>query len=246
MKITLLCENSASDMCWLAEWGFSAYVEAAGVNILFDTGYSDVYKRNAKRAWIDLNDTDFVVLSHYHDDHSRGLQFHEFTKRKKIVLHPRILQTLPGGEVLNIKNDFEVMETSAPLEFANDVFFLGEIPRIMPFEKGGAGKDPMPDDTAIAIKTAKGAVVITGCSHAGICNICEYAKKITGQSLYAVLGGFHLLGNKENVTEQTIAYFQQEKPEKLFPMHCVDFPNMVKFHTHFGCPKYAAGDTIEL
>jgi 7,8-dihydropterin-6-yl-methyl-4-(beta-D-ribofuranosyl)aminobenzene 5'-phosphate synthase len=246
MKVTLLCENVSSSKGWLAEWGFSAFVQTGDVNILFDTGYSDVYKRNAERAKINLDDADFVVLSHYHDDHTGGLRFHPFAQRKKIILHPHVLLKTPSDISDNIRNNFEVIETTMPMEFAPGVFYLGEIPRKLAFEKGVYKSDPMPDDSAIAIKTGKGAVVITGCSHAGVCNICEQAKAVTGQKLYAALGGFHLLGDQPEVTGKTIEYFKGENPEKLFPMHCVDFPNMAQFHAHLGCPKYSAGDTIEL
>jgi 7,8-dihydropterin-6-yl-methyl-4-(beta-D-ribofuranosyl)aminobenzene 5'-phosphate synthase len=246
MKVTLLCENVSSGKCWLAEWGFSAFVQTDDVNILFDTGYSDVFKRNAEQAKINLDDADFVVLSHYHDDHTGGLQFHKFAEKKKIILHPRILQKTPSDRAKNILTNFEVIETITPLEFAPDIFYLGEIPRKLAFEKGVYKGDPMPDDSAIAIKTDNGAVVITGCSHAGICNICEHAKLVTGQKLYAALGGFHLLGDQPEVTGKTIEYFKQEACEKLFPMHCVDFPNMAQFHAQLGCMKYSAGDTIEL
>lgn len=30
MKIRLLCENTAADMVWLAEWGFSALISFEG------------------------------------------------------------------------------------------------------------------------------------------------------------------------------------------------------------------------
>ncbi|MEJ2117187.1 MAG: MBL fold metallo-hydrolase [Alphaproteobacteria bacterium] len=246
MKVTLLCENVSSNKCWLAEWGFSAFVETDGVNILFDTGYSDVFKRNAEQANINLDDADFVVLSHYHDDHTGGLSFYKFAEKKKIILHPRILAAMPADRVANIRENFEIIETTSPYEFAPGIFYLGEIPRNMPFEKGSHKGDPMPDDSAIAIKTDKGAAVITGCSHAGICNICEHAKRVTGQNLYAALGGFHLLGDQPEVTQKTIEYFKQEAPQKLFPMHCVDFPNMAQFHVHLGCRKYSSGETIDL
>ena len=104
----------------------------------------------------------------------------------------------------------------------------------------------MQDDSAIAIKTSKGVVVISGCSHSGICNICEYAKKVTGQELYGVLGGFHLFQNEPEVVEKTIEYFQKENPKYLYPMHCVDFPTLAKLHNFFECQKYSTGDVIEI
>ena len=52
------------------------------------------------------------------------------------------------------------------------------------------------DDQALIVNVAgKGLVVITGCGHAGVVNICRYARRLTGdQPLYAVIGGFHLQG----------------------------------------------------
>jgi len=40
-------------------------------------------------------------------------------------------------------------------------------------------------------------VIITSCSHAGICNIVEYAKKICEDNrIIDIVGGFHLLNWK--------------------------------------------------
>lgn len=257
MKIRLLTENLASDMVWLAEWGFSAWIEFGNIRVLFDTGYSDVYLRNAAHAGIDLEEADFVALSHFHRDHTRGLLFHSFQSRKPLILHPRVLTAVLDTRKQAVRNDyadiqkriaqdFDVTTTTGALEFSDGAFFLGEIPRVTEFEKGAFFDDPMPDDTALSFRTPKGAVVISGCSHAGICNICEYAKVITGQKLYAVIGGFHLLHSEDPPVEQTIDYFREEGPEVLMPMHCVDFDIQSRFQYEFGGPRPGAGSVIEL
>lgn len=249
MKIALLCENSAGaahyDVC-LAEWGLSAYIEINGVHILFDTGTSFVYKHNAKQLGIDLNNTDYLVLSHYHLDHTGGLRFHEFKTRKKMVMHPQILEKLPQDQSEKIRHDFDIITSEKPYEFTKDVFYLGEIPRITAFEKGKYLDDPMLDDSAIAVKTKQGVFVITGCSHSGICNICEYAKQVTGQNLYAVLGGFHLFESNQTAVDGTIKYLKQKNPKLLYPMHCIDMPTMSKLFDNFHFTKYSAGDQIEM
>ena len=145
-----------------------------------------------------------------------------------------------------LQSDFELIQTKDSLEFAKGAFFLGEIPRVTPFEKGCFFNDPMEDDTALAFRTDKGAVVISGCSHAGICNICLHAKEVTGQELYAVVGGFHLLEDEEPPVEETIAFFKQEKPEHLLPVHCIDFDIQAKLQTVFGYERPGAGSLIEL
>ena len=55
MKIRLLCENTAADMVWLGEWGFSALITFDGGSVLFDTGFSDVRQKNADHAGVELD-----------------------------------------------------------------------------------------------------------------------------------------------------------------------------------------------
>lgn len=257
MKIQLLTENASCGLGWHAEWGFSAHIEYGGANILFDTGYSDVWIRNAATAGLDLRSLDMIALSHFHEDHTRGLLFHPFREKKRLVCHPRVLTILAESQDpeamqdyrnirAKLQSDFTVQTSKEPLELASGAFFLGEIPRVTSFERGMSFDDPMEDDSALAFKTDKGAVVIAGCSHAGICNIAARAKEVTGQALHAVIGGFHLLKEEDPPVDETIAWFANEKVARIFPMHCVDFEYLTKFHAAFDMPKLCAGDVIEI
>ncbi|MEX0281566.1 MAG: MBL fold metallo-hydrolase [Arenibacterium sp.] len=260
MKIRLLTENLASGMCWHAEWGFSAWIEYGPHRILFDTGYSDVWCHNAALAGIDLNAADVIALSHFHSDHTRGLLSHPFTTHKPIVMHPALLASLQDpwmsddnperhsydAVLKTLERDFKIITSETPYEMAPGAYFLGEIPRRNGFEKGVFFDDPMPDDTALAFQTPKGAVVVSGCSHAGICNICDYAKDVTGQKLYAVIGGFHLIHKEDPPIEETFAYFETEKPDILLPVHCVEFDIQAKMQMKFGYKRPGAGSLIEL
>ena len=259
MKITLLCENEASGMVWRAEWGFSAFIQFQDQHILFDTGYSDVWQFNADHAGIDLEAVDWIALSHIHRDHTRGLLSHRFKTRKPVVLHPRVLEPAPAipEDPANaatdyaaiqetLARDFDVRAHSSAVEMTSGAWFLGEIPRVTPFERGIYLDDPMPDDTALAFATVKGVVVVAGCSHAGICNTCEAAKAATGLPLHAVIGGFHLLHAENPPVTETIDYFKSQSPEILLPMHCVEFDILARFHAELGTQKLGAGDVIEL
>ena len=258
MKITLLCENEASAMPWKAEWGFSAFIEHNGNRILFDTGFSDAWRFNADHAGLDLECVDVIAFSHIHRDHTRGILCHGFKGRKKAVLHPRVMEPPPeipeddsaAADYLKIqevlRHDFDLVESEGPFEMTEGAFFLGHIPRVTPFERGMYKDDPMPDDTALAFRTGKGAVVVAGCSHAGICNICEAAKAVTGQDLHAVIGGFHLLHDEDPPIDETIAWFRREQVPLLLPMHCVEFDILARFHTELGTAKLGAGSVIEI
>ncbi len=258
MKITVLCENSVC--MWLkcthhikAEHGLSLFIEVNGTNILFDTAENGEYVKNAKTLWIDLQKTDFVVLSHNHDDHTWGTQFHNFKTKKKIIFHFNVLKELPADQVKKIKKDFEVITTTKPLEFAPGIFFLWEIPRITTFERGikiKEGKEiTVIDDSALAIKTPKWVFVITGCSHSGICNICEYAKKVTGQKLLGVIWWFHLFWShkqNEKAIAWTATYFKKEKIKYLYPMHCIDFEAMMAIYQAVPFEKLWTGSVVEI
>jgi 7,8-dihydropterin-6-yl-methyl-4-(beta-D-ribofuranosyl)aminobenzene 5'-phosphate synthase len=152
-----------------------------------------------------------------------------------------------GTFVHNAKQlDVDLTTTAQPIEFSPGIYYLGEIPRQTDFEKGAYHDDPMPDDSAIAIQTDKGTIVVTGCSHAGVSNIAEYAKKVTGQKLYGVIGGFHLFEDDPAAIAGSVTYFQPEKPAFLLPMHCVDHAAMSELYRNFKVRKYGAGDVFEV
>jgi 7,8-dihydropterin-6-yl-methyl-4-(beta-D-ribofuranosyl)aminobenzene 5'-phosphate synthase len=268
IKVSILCEDQArmgfSDKIFLAQHGFSLFVEA-DQRILFDTGATDVFIRNAGLLGIDVNTADWIVLSHGHWDHADGLRaFPEGSVAKmKLIVHPNAFvdQRNASGRYNGmfysqeeVAQKFDLVLSKNPYQLTDGIYFLGEIPRINTFEarktaffylnKGDNLSDFIPDDTALAIKTEKGLVIITGCSHAGICNIVEYAKKVTQQSkVFAVIGGFHLLGDRIQL-QKTIEYFNENPVNHLYPMHCTDLPSLFEFYKAFGIQKLCAGDTI--
>jgi len=88
-----------------------------------------------------------------------------------------------------------------PAEIYPDVYSTGVLGRAMP-------------EQALAIKSSKGLVVITGCAHPGIVNMIKRAKEID-EKIYLVLGGFHL-GDAAGV----IKNFRAMGVEKTAPCHC--------------------------
>ena len=72
-KITTLAENSVYGKGLQGEHGLSLLVEAGEHKMLFDTGASDLFLRNARLLGLDLSDVEYVVLSHGHRDHTGGL-----------------------------------------------------------------------------------------------------------------------------------------------------------------------------
>ena len=80
LKITTLIENMEDKDGKLEfEHGFSALIETEGKKILFDTGQTGAFVKNADYLGLDLSEVDFVVLSHGHYDHTGGVP--ELVKR---------------------------------------------------------------------------------------------------------------------------------------------------------------------
>ena len=106
--------------------------------------------------------------------------------------------------------------------------FLGEIPRVNDFENkkpvgehcltDGWHDDYVLDDSALVYKQKDGIYIITGCSHAGICNIAEYAKQVTGCSVIkSIIGGLHLFSGRSQQTLATADYLKQMLREISIP-----------------------------
>jgi 7,8-dihydropterin-6-yl-methyl-4-(beta-D-ribofuranosyl)aminobenzene 5'-phosphate synthase len=58
----------------------------------------------------------------------------------------------------------------------------------------GLEEDDIPESMSLVINTELGLVIILGCGHAGLINTLEFATEITGaETVYAAIGGFHLL-----------------------------------------------------
>jgi len=96
--------------------------------------------------------------------------------------HPNVGSPLRDEE---IKRYFPTNLSEKPVWITEDLVFLGEIPRGNSYEKAEAGNrmiilpdgskmpDHLIDDSSLAYRSKKGIVIITGCSHSGVCNIIE-------------------------------------------------------------------------
>lgn len=252
IKITILVDNNTLiDSYLCGEPGVCYYIEADNHKVLFDTGYSDIFIHNAQILAIDLAEITDLVLSHGHNDHTWGMnhliQYYDrrnchFEQKISLVCHPDAL--LPkrfNSKVIGANIPKEVLaayfdnnETNKPFYLSDNIIFLGQIPRNNTFE----GKEPIGttvdtsnrtiddyvwDDSALVVKTAEGLIIVTGCSHAGICNIVEYAKEVTQiDKIVTVIGGFHLQEASEETLNQTGHYFSQLNINQIHPCHCTD------------------------
>ncbi len=275
MKLTILLDNNTLiDKYFLAEPGLSILIEDEDTSVLFDTGYSDIFIQNALKMGKDLSQLDYIALSHSHLDHTWGLEplvkyFTELKinklsyKRPTLVGHTLCLTGASADKIrefgpLLSKNKlakhFKLQLSREPQFLSKTLIFLGEIPRHKKFEGkltfGKKDDDQEPDtvieDSAIVAKTKDGLVIITGCSHSGICNIIEYAKTITGDDrILDIIGGFHLQSPSQEQLEGTIAYFKDLNPPHVHACHCTDLNSKIALSAVCNIQEVGVGLSLE-
>ena len=257
MKISILTENCPGTFT-PAEHGLSYLIEYDGKRILFDTGQSDLFVRNASQMKLSLDKLDAVVLSHGHYDHGNGLGY---IPGNRLICHPDCFlkrYSRKDGRYIGLnltRTEIEklfILETyREPHHLSGKIVFSGEIPRLSEFESketsfvlGDGTPDFVPDDAALFIVLDDCLFIISGCSHSGIVNMIEYARKITSVSKVAgVIGGFHL--SEDNTqTRKTIEYLANLDVKHLFPSHCTGLPALSAFYTRFGTRQVRAGDIL--
>jgi 7,8-dihydropterin-6-yl-methyl-4-(beta-D-ribofuranosyl)aminobenzene 5'-phosphate synthase len=220
--------------------------------LLFDTGVTpNGCVENLRRLDRRPADVEAIVCSHGHFDHTTGLSGLVSTLGRAslpVLIHPEFWArrriAIPGLEPFELPTTsragleqagFDIVENRQPsFLFQGSLLITGEVDRTTSFEKGfpihEARRDgrwePDPlilDDQALVAHVAdQGLVIVTGCGHAGIVNICRYAQRLTGiEHVHAVIGGFHLSGPLFGpVIAPTVDALERLSPDVLVPAHC--------------------------
>ena len=179
--------------------------------------------------------------------------------RKKILVIVWVLtilvvwgEALYGVKIKLLKRLVFSELSEKPFEITENLFFLGEIPRVNNFEgKESIGKvkknnvyedDYIIEDSALAFNSDSGIVIITGCSHSGICNITEYAKDICNESkIREIIGGFHLVNARQDKILRTANYLANLEAESFYPCHCTDFQSKMILARHISLGSTGVG-----
>ena len=261
VQITTLSENTASGIGLLAESGLSILIEADGDRVLFDTGQSFSAAYNAVILEIDLSQVARIVFSHGHVDHTGGL-LPILKLRKKptqVIAHPDIwsnkyVKRSEGkSEYIGVPFQKEAAEslgasfhlTREPVWLSESIVTSGEIPMLTEYEKidsalcvkerGELRPDPLFDDQAVFIKSERGLIVISGCGHRGIINTIRHGQKLTRmESVYAVIGGTHLMAASPESMDLTVAELLGFGIQRLGVSHCTGLPASAMLAQTFG------------
>jgi len=190
-----------------------------------------------------------LVLSHGHSDHTGGLPGFLDKRIKKETLplfaHPDFREekiakisfikrplgcpdlTQEQEEKLDVQLSKEPQQITQCLKTTGEIIERNEKdgvePIAMHWEDGKLVVDPILDDLSLILSTREGEVIIAGCAHSGILNICNYVKKSTKKKIIAIIGGTHMV----RYTPQEVLHVANQLENvydcpDLYLNHCTD------------------------
>lgn len=263
MKIHILTDNRAAGHGILAEHGLSVFIEDNGVNVLFDTGQTDVYLHNAPKMGIDLKSTDAIVLSHGHYDHCGGLEHFPISETmSQIYVHAGELKKNRAQNTLKRScnelgipwwmEDYQHIENRIVLnpkdiQIALGVSLHAKIPSVS-FEatpreffadstnsEDDLQIDVMQNEQMLVFEKGNGLTIFLGCSHPGIINCLTHAKALyPNQKIHTVIAGMHLISADDIYIQKTISHLKDMDIGCLIPMHCTGLSAICAMSNAFG------------
>lgn len=274
MKITTLIENkNTGHEELIAEFGLSLLIETHGKRILFDTGSTGAFLKNAAAMNISLSNLDAVIVSHAHFDHSGGvnalLQACPDVRRfvlaqdyfeHKYKLTPDGVQDIgtrfEREDIDRAKADILWVDATTALtqgvylvkNFARETAYEHPNPDFVQKRQGAYKMDLFWDEIALAVQTKRGIVVVAGCSHCGVVNLVRTVVATLDKKIYAVVGGAHLTEASKDRVEQTAKELKEMGIKRCWLNHCTGQPAAEQLAWEFGCQyqPFHTGDVIEI
>jgi len=246
MRLTTLIENHGNNNQpeLLAEHGLSFFIENQGHFVMSDVGQSGKFADNADILGLDLSDVEALAISHHHYDHGGGLgRFFMENRYAKVYL-----QDFSAGEPVAVDSSGEIRQigldrrllsqhedrlvwVTKSLEPLPGFHLITEIPDTYPKPSGDqrlkirTGEKMNPDtfthELVTVLRGEDGLVILTGCAHNGLLNMIDAVRKaFPGQPIQAVIGGFHLHHEDDEVVKTIGHSLMEEEIPAIYTGHC--------------------------
>ena len=179
MKFTIVYDNETTRKDLIPAWGFACVIDFGWKKILFDTGWDGhILLSNMEKLGYMPEDIGVIILSHWHLDHIGGLPtILDKTSDIEVIIPDSFSKHLTK----EIGRNHRVRPVKDFVELFPDIWSTGELE--------GRFQDIMICEQSLILKTSKGSVVITGCSHPDLGEIIGVTSKLG--EIYGIIGGFH-------------------------------------------------------
>ena len=219
LRITVVYDNYSVAPELGTGWGYAAVIEFQGHTVLFDTGADGpTLMGNLRALGFDPREIEAAVLSHAHGDHTLGLDSLLATGARPKVY---VLPSFPSEFKEHVAETIELIEVEPAQMIAEGIFTTGEI------------EGPV-NEQALVVRSGSGLVILTGCAHPGIVEIVAEAKKLGGDEVHLVTGGFHLVRTPPEQVGAIVAEFRRLGVEKAAPSHCTGDAAIAMFRDEYG------------
>jgi len=219
ITVTIIYDNYAVEDRLETDWGFSALVETGDQTILFDAGTNgEMFLRNFRALGKDPLEIDALVFSHDHGDHTGGMDALFGTGVRPPTY---LLGTFNAGFRNRVARETDAIETEPGDEILAGIFTTGQVGEAIP-------------EQALAIPTADGLVVITGCAHAGVVAMLERVRDLRDEPINLVFGGFHLFDSPPEHVSATVAAVREMGIQQVGATHCTGDAAIEAFRREWG------------
>lgn len=277
MIITSVIENKSNKKNIFGQYGLSLLIETDMGCVLLDCGMDEKTIQNYNTLQLQKKDLDAIVISHNHFDHIGGLKFFsDLYKHVSIYGSSDILVELYTKSFFSKR---KVSRNDIVLELKDRFVFIDDCIQVIPnvfvcriadVDKERQCKDKklkllernklIPDDfkheVYITVIEKGQCKIVSSCSHNGVSNIINDAKKRFPQyPITAFVGGLHTRGKKStslNCKKKDILTIADEiaKIENfhLYTCHCTGKKafNIIKSIVGKKCSYFSSGEIFEV
>lgn len=242
MKATVVVDNISNENL-AGEWGLCIYIEYIGKNILLDTGASGLFLENAKKLGIDIQKTDYAVLSHAHYDHADGMRdFFRINDRAKFYLRygcdencyikkwfirkyigiPKNILKEYGERIVYVQGDHTLFPGASLIPHkTKGLSDIGKKNMMYTRNEKGWKPDDFSHEQSLVFETPSGLVIFNSCSHAGADTILnEVALTYPDKNIKAFIGGFHIFDKSKTEVRELARKIKMTGIENVYTGHC--------------------------
>lgn len=220
------------------EHGLSMLVETDKTRVLFDTGHTDVFLRNAATLGVSLDNLDAVVISHPHYDHAGGLR--HLSLRAPLYVSDGFFRPryrIRDGESIGspcsearLRNegfrlrpvvDFEKLPGGLCIVTGfHQPHPLERHASAYAFDPEGLHPDSFAEELMLAVPVPSGYLALGGCCHPGIIGMLERCCQSLEKPVVGFVGGMHLRRASEDRIRATAVALGGCHLKQLHVGHC--------------------------